>query len=228
MKNEIRKVKEFIRENKIDEALTQLKEIISNPFEHELILLNSRYAEIKKKSIIGINNKEEDLQLQYDILRLLEQIEKLDHLAKINLSTREKVLKNTERNDLINILLKKLSESVQILNPKNEEEIVERVITMRGTISIDLPAEEYLWVLQKNNSFYYHTDRSIEVDYSSNIWEQENLNFGVNGVWELIICLVKPKSHQMLLEKINRNDWYGFKKIPKGINKIKSIRINKR
>ena len=227
MKTEITEIKDFIRKNNTRSALDKLKELISNPFEKEVLLLESRFSAINKKRIIG-TNKEEDLnQLQYDILSLLEEIERLEHLSKINLSKREKVNREIHKNDLQNEIIKNLRQSIEIIKPKNGNLTSDNVIQMEGLITIDLPTEQELWVLQKNNSFYYHTDRPIEVDYVQNKWEQENLNLGIKGKWELIICLVSQENQEMLRKKIDRGDWYGFKNLPKGIIKIKSVKINK-
>jgi len=227
MNNEITEIKSFISKNKTREALDKLRELVANPFEKEILLLESRFTEINKKKIIGIGREGEITQLQYDILNLLDEIEKLEHLSKKKLSRKEKLNRSIKKNDLLNGVIKTLGQSIEIIKPKNGNLTPKNVITMEGIMSIDLPEEQELWVFQKNNSIYYHTDRPIEVDYSLNRWEQENLNLGVKGKWDLIICLVNKENQEMLKMKIDRNDWYGFKKLPKGITKIKSVRISK-
>ncbi len=68
MKEDIKKIKSYISENNTKEALKKLKALVANPFEKEIILLESRYSEIIKKNIIGISKNQETVQLQYDII----------------------------------------------------------------------------------------------------------------------------------------------------------------
>gem|GEM_PF-3778916 len=218
----------LITENNIGDALIAIRQLISNPLERELILLESRYQKYIREEILGIAKKKEYLKINLAVLDLLDEIERLDLLSKEENLTRRKIVRKTERNDLIGILIKKIGESIKIDQPKDREVISDNVIEMEGRIEVDLPADKELWIFQKCNGIYYHTDRSIEIDYSTNRWIQENLNFGVDGKWELIICLVEESGVLTLQQKIQKNNWMGFKKLPNGVRKVKSVFIEKK
>jgi len=226
MTNPIQQLKEWISKDDLEKALLGVKGLLARPFENEVILLESRYAAWKRDKLSGTAEEIEKRKIQRAFLDLLDELDQVSETD--SKGTVFPDLVPISKNDLISEIVKKLSKSITIRFPKQGAIITDSIIEARGKILLDIPLKYELWMMQKIQGFYYHTDRSVELDLVNDRWQQDNINFGVIGPCELIICLVARSGVKVLQEKIKRGDWSGFRTLPRGIYPIKSIAITKK
>lgn len=112
--------------------------------------------------------------------------------------------------------------------PRRDEIITGEVYNdMEGTFSGDIPNGYKLWVLAHDQYNYFLMHPPTQFIRTMGKWSQPNIRLVTPGNWELHVCLANDKASKWCQKRVDRNDWSGFSKLPKGMESIRYTIVNK-
>lgn len=221
----IQKLKEWIRKDELENAISEIKGLFISPFENDINLLERRYNAWKRVKLNGTPLEVENRIIRNAFHDLVDDLAEVGEEGGSGLTLTKIV--PISSHDLIKDILGKLNKAITFRSPKQDAVVKEKTINAHGKILLTIPKEYSLWMIQKYKGFYYHANGPIDSDFTNGRWSQEKMRFEISGKYEMILCLVSEKGINLLNAKIAKGGCFGLSSLPRGIYPIKSISIIK-
>jgi len=99
---------------------------------------------------------------------------------------------------------------------------------MHGTFEKEIPSDYTLWVVARDQYNYFLMYPPTQVNNIKKQWSQTNIRLSTPGRWELHLCVANKEATSWLEGRAKRGEWSGFSSLPKGMDSVHSVTVEKK
>ncbi len=124
--------------------------------------------------------------------------------------------------------IKEIIKTYTIDAPRGGEIIKESPYNdMHGKFEKEIPSAYSLWVVARDQYNYFLMYPPTQVNHITKEWSQTNIRLDTLGRWELLLCVADKEASSWLEGQAKQGNWTGFPSLPKGMNPIQSVTVER-